>query len=100
MTGAHDIILDDLTDFDVQLRLNVEHQPIELVDVTSIVSLWMNAAFADCLKAGGWATDEYVKFERVILLERKNNRRYLRFLKDNEKCTQQITLCFVLCCSS
>ena len=84
-SGNQDIILQDLSDFDVHLGINVEHQTIEIVDVTGIVSDWMSEGFVDCLQDGGWAISMYAEFEKVILLERKSNRRS-RLLSDEDKC--------------
>lgn len=77
-----DIVLADLTDFDVQIGVT-EDKGIQIFEVTDIVSQWMNEVFGQCLKNGGWATDEYARFDTIILLQRAKRR-----LQENETETE------------
>ena len=69
----NEIVLVDLTDFDVQIGVTKDNG-IQIFEVTDIVTRWMNDAFGDCLANGGWAVDTYAQFDTIILLQRNDRR--------------------------
>lgn len=68
-----EIVLEDLTDFDVQIGVTRDNG-IQIFEVTNIVTQWMNDVFGQCLENGGWSTTDYAQFDTIILLQRANRR--------------------------
>ena len=69
----NEIVLVDLTDFDVQIGVT-ENRGIQIFEVTDIVTRWMNSVFGECLVNSGWGEDDYAQFDTIILLQRTGRR--------------------------
>mmetsp|Transcript_16175 Transcript_16175/g.30801 ORF Transcript_16175/g.30801 Transcript_16175/m.30801 type:complete len:434 (+) Transcript_16175:255-1556(+) len=69
----NEIVLVDLTNFDVQIGVTKDNG-IQIFEVADIVTRWMNDVFGNCLANGGWAVDTYAQFDTIILLQRTDRR--------------------------
>ena len=69
----NEIVLVDLTDFDVQIGIT-EDRGIQIFEVTDIVTRWMNDVFGQCLQDAGFGENGYAQFDTIILLQRAGRR--------------------------